>query len=138
MALSILTVIGLILLKLSLNIIYPRQWALGQTITDAYLTFERSKAQRIPFEALTAANSPWPDSTSAINVATTTNVVLGRLPGNRTITGTLARTRFADPGNEATDGSNPAAMKIWRVQSVLTYQIGGRNYIKSRTVIRAQ
>jgi hypothetical protein len=29
-------------------------------------------------------------------------------------------------------------MKIWRLQSVLTYQISGRNYAKSRTVVRSQ
>jgi hypothetical protein len=29
-------------------------------------------------------------------------------------------------------------MKVWKVQSVLTYSIGNRNYSKSRTVIRSQ
>ena len=36
MALSMLTVLGLVLLKLSLNILHPRQWILQQTVTDAY------------------------------------------------------------------------------------------------------
>jgi hypothetical protein len=140
MALSILTVIGLVLLKISLNIIHPRQWTLQQTITDAYMTYERSLAERIPFDDLLASDSPWP----AHPVTNTTVVEIGRLPGNRPITGQITRTRFADPGNYPIDGgsgtvdSNPAAMRVWRAQSVITYQIGGRNYAKSRTVLRSQ
>ena len=29
-------------------------------------------------------------------------------------------------------------MKVWKVQSVLTYKIGKRTYAKSRTVLRSQ
>jgi hypothetical protein len=139
-SLSILTFIGLMLLKLSLNILQPRQWGLQQTLTDAYLTYERAYAERIPFENLTANNSPWPQfpSTSA------TAVEIGRLPGNRPVYGTVTRTRVPDTGNYPIDGgsgtlaTNPAAMKVWKVQSVVTYKIGNRNYAKSRTVLRAQ
>ena len=69
---------------------------------------------------------------------------IGRLPGNRPITGTITRTRRPDPGNYPIDGgtgtvdTNPAAMKIWAVQSVLSYKIGQRTYVKSRTVVRSQ
>jgi len=139
-SLSILTFVGLMMLKLSLNILQPRQWGLQQTLTDAYLTYERAYAERIPFENLTANNSPWPQfpSTSA------TAVEIGRLPGNRPIYGTVTRTRVPDTGNYPIDGgtgnlaTNPAAMKVWKVQSVVTYKIGNRNYAKSRTVLRAQ
>ena len=82
-ALSILTVLGLVLLKLSLNILHPRQWVLQQTLTDAYMTYERAYAERIPFENLLAGNSPWP----AFPTTTTTVVEIGRLPGNRPVTG---------------------------------------------------
>jgi hypothetical protein len=140
LSLSILTVLGLVLLKLSLNILHPRQWVLQQTITDAYMTFERSFAERIPFEDLLGTNSPWP-----AHPATSTSVVeIGRLPGNRAITGTVTRTRLPDSGNFPIDGgsgttaTNPAAMKVWKAQSVLTYRIGDRQYVKSRTVLRAQ
>ena len=54
LALSILTVLGIILLKLSLNILAPRQWILQQAVTDAYMTYERAYAERIPFENLLA------------------------------------------------------------------------------------
>lgn len=140
LALSILTLLGLLLLKLALNILHPRQWVLQQTVTDAYMTYERAYAERIPFENLLAADSPWPQ----FPATSTTQVEIGRLPGNRAITGNVTRTRMADSGNFPIDGgngtvaTNPAAMKIWKAQSVLSYQIGGRSYAKSRTVLRSQ
>ena len=151
MALSLLVVLGLVLLKLSLNILGPRQWILQQTVTDAYMSYERAYAERIPFESLLASDSPWPASTpTTINKATTV-VEVGRLPrvlpdypNGVPITGTVTRTRFPDTGNYPIDGgtgtvdTNPAAMKVWRVQSVLTYNVGNRPYVKSRTVLRSQ
>lgn len=140
LSLSILTVLGLTLLKLSLNILNPRQWVLQQTVTDAYMTYERAAAERIPFENLLAADSPWPQHPQIA----TTQVEVGRLPGGRPIIGTVARTRFPDPGNLFVDGgtgtlaTNPASMKIWKAQSVLTYKIGTRSYAKSRSVLRSQ
>ena len=140
MSLSILTVLGLILLKLSINVLYPRQWSLQQTLSDSYLTYEVAYAQRIPFENLTASDSPWP----TFPTTTTTSVEVGRVPGNIAITAKVTRTRIPDPDNYPIDGgtgtlaTNPAAMKIWKVQSILSYQIGKRNYLKSRTVIRSQ
>lgn len=141
LSLSILTVIGLILLKLSLNILEPRQWTLQQTVTDAHMTYERAYAERVPFETLTSVGSPWPVFPST---STTSLVEIGRLPGSRPITGTITRFRIPDPGNYPIDGgsgtlaTNPAAMKIWQVQSVLTYRVGNRTYAKSRTVLRSQ
>ena len=139
-SLSILTFIGLMLLKLSLNILTPRQWGLQQTLTDAYMTYERAYAERVPFENLLASGSPWP----AFPTTSTSSVEIGRLPGNTPILGTVTRTRIPDPGNYPIDGgtgtvaTNPAAMKVWKVQSVITYSVGNRNYAKSRTVLRAQ
>ena len=135
-----LTVIGLVLLKLSLNILAPRQWTLKQSVTDAYMTYERAYAERIPFENLLANDSPWP----AYPTVLSTTVEIGRLPGGVPITGTVTRTRIADTGNYPIDGgtgtvtTNPAAMKIWKAQSVLTYKVGSYNYIKARTVLRSQ
>lgn len=140
MALSILTVIGLILLKLSLNVLHPRQAGLQQVLTDAYMTYERAYAERVPFEDLVAASSPWP----VFPASRSETVEIGRLPGNRPVTGTVTRFRIADPANYPIDGgtgtvaTNPAAMKTWRVQSIVTYTIGGRPYMKSRTVLRSQ
>jgi hypothetical protein len=139
-ALSILTVLGLVLLKLSLNVLHPRQWVLQQTLTDAYLSYERAVAERIPFESLLENSSPWP----AFPNTSTTDVEIGRLPGNKPVTGKVTRTRIADQGNypidggEGTPATNPAAMKVWKVQSVVTYTIGKNTYAKSRTVLRSQ
>ena len=136
-----LTLLGLCMFKLSLNILLPRQWVLGQVITDAYMGYERAYAERIPFEDLLANSSPWPTYPTT---TTTTGVEIGRLPGNVAVTGTVVRTRFADTNNYPIDGgtgtlaTNPAAMKVWKVQSVLTYKIGKKNYAKSRTVVRSQ
>jgi hypothetical protein len=132
--------VGLTLLKLSLDVTAPRQWTLQQSITDAYLTFEKATAQRLPFDTLTGANSLWPVSPTIAASA----VELGVLPGGAPITGTISRTRFAHPNNLPTKGgtgtaaTNPAGMEVWRFQSVIRYQIGGRTYLKSRTVVRSQ
>jgi hypothetical protein len=140
-SLSILTVIGLVLLKLSLNILHPRQVVLHQVLTDAHMTYERALAERVPFEDLVKSGSKWP----AFPAVQAEQMELGRLPGGRPIMGTVTRTRVADPTNFPIDGgsgspetTNPAAMKVWRVQTVVNYTVGGRNYVKSRTVIRTQ
>ena len=49
----ILSVVGIMLLKGTTNILAPRQWTMVQNVSDAYLTFEKAFAQRIPFEDLT-------------------------------------------------------------------------------------
>jgi hypothetical protein len=132
MAMSLISVVGLMLLKLSLNVIHPRQYALQQVLSDSCMTFERARAERIPFDSLLAADSPWP----AFPAVSTQNVEIGKLPGGTPVTGVMHRTRIADPGNFPIDGgtgtvdTNPAAMKIWRVQSILRYQISGLNYVK--------
>lgn len=139
-AMSILAVVGLILLKLSLNVVHPRQYALQQVLSDSYLTFERAKAERIPFEDLLSDASPWPRYP---NISTET-VEVGKLPGGTPVTGQVIRTRMADPGNYPIDGgsgtlaTNPAAMQVWSVQSILRYDISGRTYVKSRTLVRSQ
>lgn len=140
LSLSLLSVVGLLLMKLSLNVIHPRQYTLQQVLSDSYMTFERARAERVPFDNLIDGDSLWP---AFPNVATET-VEIGKMPGGTPVTGSVTRTRIASNENYPIDGGtgdvvvNPAAMKIWRVQSVLNYTIAGRTYYKSRTVIRAQ
>lgn len=142
LSISLLTVLGLLLLKLCLNILHPRQWALQQTITDAYLTFERAAAERIPFDSLLGTTSPWPEYPNV----STHPVEFGRLPGGNPITGTVHRFRIGDPSNVPDSGpartaaliTNPAAISAWKVQSIVVYRIGNRTYSKSRTILRAQ
>ncbi|WP_265594185.1 hypothetical protein [Haloferula sp. BvORR071] len=139
LAMTMLTALGLALLKLSLNVTTPRQWVLQQSITDSYLTFEKASAQRQEFEVVTGVNSQWP----VYPAIAVTNVSFGRLPGGAEITGTVSRTRMADannlpPSGTGTTVSNPTSMEVWRLQSVVRYRVGTRNYYKSRTVVRSQ
>lgn len=147
MSLSILTIIGLVLLKMALNVLAPRQWTMQQSVSDAYMTFERALAERVPFDALNSDTSPWP----LLPATALTRVEIGRMPrilpdfpNGVPITATVVRSRSPDLGNYPVDGgigtlvSNPAAMKIWKLQSILTYSVGGRMYAKSRTVMRSQ
>lgn len=139
-SLSILSIIGILLLQLSMNILQPRQWTMMQVVSTAYMTFERAFAERVPFNEITAEDSPWP----LFPETASEPVELGRLPGGSPILGTVTRTRIPDPNNFPVDGgagsdeSNPAAMKVWRLQSVANYEVGGRSYLQSRTVIRSQ
>ncbi len=140
MALALLTVLGLGLLQLSINITAPRQWTLQQSVTDAYMTYERALAERVPFEEITSDGSLWPVFPTSAQSA----IELGRLPGGRALQGAVIRTRIPDPNNYPADGgsgtlaTNPSAMKVWRLQSLVRYQVGGRTYVKSRTVVRSQ
>ncbi|MGJ8643348.1 MAG: hypothetical protein ACSHX9_08085 [Luteolibacter sp.] len=140
MSLSLLTVVGLILLKLSLNVMYPRQHTLQSVLSESYLTYERSMAERIPFEDIVANDSLWP----MYPQLATEQVYIGKLPGGLAVYGDITRTRMPDTDNYPIDGgtgtltTNPAAMEVWRVQSILSYEISDRTYVKSRTVVRSQ
>ena len=139
-AMTFLTGLSLILLKLSINVTAPRQWTLQQTVSDAYLTYEKAWAQRLPFADLLSVDSPWPEYPAKSEV----EVELGKLPGGRPISGTVIRTRIPDPNNFPVDGgtgdttSNPSGMRVFNFQSLLVYSVGERKYVKSRTVVRSQ
>jgi hypothetical protein len=147
LALTLLTVVGIILLKLSINILAPRQWVLQQSVSDAYMTFERAFAERQPYSIIAGAASPWPLSPAT---TITPNVVLGSLPGGVAINGTVTRTRFANPAfpeaNEALNpgtyvadvAANPSGMRVVQLQAIVTYTVGRNTYVKSRTVSRSQ
>ena len=139
-AIVLLTSIGLVLFKGTLNIIAPRQWALSQNLTDAYLTYEKAYAERIEFSELISASSDWP----VYPAKSQFTVNLGTLPGGRVISGTIIRSRIPDSNNLPTAGgsgdtiTNPAELQTWKLQSHLVYTIAGRDYVKSRTVVRTQ
>ena len=139
-AMVLLTSIGLVLFKGTLNMIAPRQWTLSQNITDAYLTYEKAYAERTEFSEFTSAASDWPLYPASSDF----DVILGTLPGGREIRGTIIRTRIPDGNNLATNGgsgdttTNPSEMQTWKLQSHLLYSIAGRDYVKSRTVVRTQ
>ena len=139
-AMGLLAVVGFVLLKGALNILAPRQWTLVQNISDAYMTYEKAYSERIEFDEAIGSDSPWPTYPSK----TTTDITLGTLPGGRPLAGRVIRTRIADPNNLPAHGgsgtatTNPAEIQAWKLQSHLVYNIGGREYVKSRTVVRTQ
>ena len=139
-ALAILTAIGLITLKGSLNLMEPRQWTVTQNMTDSYVSYEQAYAERVSFEEMTATDSAWPVYPSQ----TTTEVEVGKLPGGTPLTAMVTRTRIPDPNNLPAAGgtgtvlTNPSETETWQLQSHLVYKIVGKEYVKSRTVIRSQ
>lgn len=140
MSLVVLTVLGLSLLKLAINVTAPRQWTLQQTVSDAYMSYEKALAQRIQFERLRGDDSPWPEYPDSAAM----DVELGKLPGGTSIVGTVTRTRHPDENNYPIAGgtgtpvSNPAGIEGWSLQSILTYRVGGVTYAKARTIVRTQ
>ena len=140
MALVVLSVAGLMIFKGTMNILAPRQWTMVQNVSDAYLTYEKAYAQRISFDELTSATSPWP----AYPAKSQTTVTLGSLPGGRSLSADVVRTRIPDSNNlpahggTGTTSTNPAEMQTWKLQSHVSYRISGREYVKSRTVVRTQ
>lgn len=139
-AMTFLTGLSLVLLKLSINVTAPRQWTLQQTVSDAYLTYEKALAQRLPFADMLGADSPWPEYPQKSE----SQVELGKLPGGKAIYGTVIRTRIPDSNNFAVDGgmgtisTNPSGMRVYNFQSLISYSVGERKYVKSRTVVRSQ
>jgi hypothetical protein len=133
-----LVITALLTLKASVNATSGQTWTVKQTMTDAFITRETALASRIPFDTLVGASSPWPRSPTV----STSTVSLGKLPGGKLVTGTLHRTRLPDENNLASGGgtgsatTNPSGSEAWKVQSILTYTVGERQYVKSRTVLR--
>ncbi|MCB1234518.1 MAG: hypothetical protein KDM91_05560 [Verrucomicrobiae bacterium] len=135
-----LVVISLLLLKAGMSATMAQRWTVVQGMTDSFMTTETALAKRVPFEELNGVDSRWPEYPTVSDQA----VEVGRLPGGVPLVATLKRTRVPDTNNFALAGgggtiaSNPSKMEIWRLQSVLTYSLGNREYAKSRTVVRSR
>lgn len=133
-----LLVVALISLKATLNASASQSWTVKQSMTDAYITQETALASRYPFEEITSDSSLWPLSPGV----STSDVVIGKLPGGTDVTAKLYRTRIPDPNNLSTAGgsgtaiTNPSASEAWQLQSLLTYSVGDKNYVKTRTTLR--
>ena len=138
----LLGAIALTLFKGSLNMLSPRQSTLAQNITDAYMTFEKAQAERIDFVVLTSDTDP--NNLWTLTPTTEADVNIGNLPGGQAIRGDVIRVRIPDPNNLSAFGgtgdsvTNPSGLQTWQLQSHLTYTIAGRQYVKSRTVVRTQ
>jgi hypothetical protein len=107
------------------------QWTIMQTLTDAYLSREIALSNRIPIAELIGPQSTWPEFTSNSVFART--VTLGKLAGGQVVEGSLKRFRTSDAGF-----NSETQIKAWRLHSVLSYNIGGREYVKSRSTLRLE
>ena len=133
-----LVIVALLTLRASVNASSSQSWTVKQAMTDAFITRETALASRIPFSEITGVSSLW-----AIQPAVTTSTVsVGKLPGGQQVTATLHRTRIADTNNlpaaggTGTVSTNPAETEAWKLQSILVYTVGEKQYVKSRTVLR--
>jgi hypothetical protein len=138
MSYATLVIVALLTFKASVNAVSGQAWTVKQTMTDAFITRETALASRIPFDTLVGSSSPWPNHPTV----STSTVSLGKLPGGQPVTGTLHRTRLPDENNLSASGgsgdatTNPSGSEAWKLQSILTYTVGDRQYVKSRTVLR--
>jgi hypothetical protein len=137
---SVLVMVALVTLKASINTASSQAWTVKQAMTDAYLTRETALATRVPFDEINTSSSLWALSPGV----TTSTVVIGRLPGGRVVTADLHRTRIAAPNNlpsaggTGTTATNPGETEGWKLQSILAYQIGDKEYVKTRTTLRTR
>lgn len=127
--------LALLLMRASLLALGSSQWTIMQTLTDAYMTREAALANRLPVADLTAADSPWPDAGGG-EARFEGMVSLGRLAGGTEVTGRIVRFRVNAAPETAGLGEGAPELTVWRLHSVLTYQVGEQNYVKSRTVLR--
>jgi hypothetical protein len=134
MAMGLAAVLALILMKASLLALSNNQWTIMQTLTDAYLTRETALSHRVPVADLTGAASAWPDQAVDDPPNAVQTVVLGKTAGGQVINASLTRFRV----NETSVDDADTGLSVWRLHSVLTYKIGGKEYVKSRATLRMQ
>jgi hypothetical protein len=133
-----LVTVAILTLKASVNTASSQAWTVKQSMSDAYLTRETALASRVPFDDATSDSSLW----ALYPNVTTSTVVIGKLPGGRAVTGELHRTRIPDSNNltavggVGTTSTNPGGTEAWKLQSLLVYEIGQKEYVKTRTSLR--
>ncbi len=135
-----LLLVSLLLLKAALAVTAVQTWTVVQGLSDAHMSLEVAMGKRVPYDNFMAGGSIYP----AYPTVTSSAVTVGKLPGGRAVMGTIRRTRVPIANNLPTAGgsgtatTNPTGTEAWQLQSYLTYQVSGRNYVKSRTVLRAR
>lgn len=135
-----LLAVSLLLLKAAISVTTVQKWTIVQGLSDARMSQEVAYAKRIPYETFLLAGSDFP----VFPLVDTTTVQIGRLPGGRVIAGNLRRTRLPMDNNLVAAGgtgtavTNPTGTEAWQLQAYITYEISGRDYVKSRTVLRAR
>jgi len=131
-AMTLLVAIAMILLTGTLDMLAPRKWTIYQNYSDAYLTYEEAYSKRIPFDDLISATSPWKTAVQQ------EDVIMGKDYNGQNVTGTIQRILEAGPDNDNALNTNPAEMETYILYSVLTYKIGDKDYVKTRTSVRTR
>ena len=135
-----LVVVSLLLLKAAMTATTAQRWTIIQGMTDAYMTRETATSKRVPFDEIVEVDSRWP----IYPEIDTETVEIGKLPGGLSVVGVVRRTRIPNASNLASAGgggtteTNPSKMEVWSLQSLLSYELSGRTYVKSRTVVRSR
>jgi hypothetical protein len=131
-ALGAATLLSLLMMKASLLAIGGNQWTTMQTLTDAVVTRETALANRVPFADITGGGSMWPDVSQGIPDSVT--VELGKTMGGKAVNGQLTRFRV----NQADTSEPDVNLAVWRLHSVIRYEVGEIEYVKSSSTLRSQ
>jgi hypothetical protein len=124
--LCLLMAIALFGLKTMISGSIMQNWAIGQSMTDAYAGIETSIAQREVFANIST------DATRAVYPAfVTTTVTIGQTPF-KTVTATLVRTTVVNAPDPVTGAVS------YLLESYVTYTNGQRNYCKVSKVYRSE
>lgn len=121
-------------LRQSMLALNAGQWASMQALTDSYLTRETALASRLPYDQLRLEGF-WP----AADQATISSVELGSIAnpaGGAALPVQAQLQRSSQLESLAADGL--PTVNLLRLDSVLTYRIGGQSYIKTRSTLRTQ
>jgi hypothetical protein len=134
LGLALAAFVAVATLRQSMLALSAGQWAAMQAITDSYLTRETALATRLPYDELTQEVF-WPPN----EAASTQTVVLGSMadPAGgppREVQAQLTRSSQT----ETIGNTGLPDVTVLRLDSVLSYQIGGQPYIKSRSTLRTQ
>jgi|APTNR8051073442_1049403.scaffolds.fasta_scaffold05569_4 hypothetical protein len=132
-ALALTATLALVIMRASLLSISGNQWTIMQTLTDAYLSRESALANRLPFADLTGEASAWPDLANEEMPVAPQTVTVGRVAGGQVVQGTLRRFRTSEVASNM-----EAPLTVWRLHSVLSYNVGSQEYVKSRSTLRLQ
>lgn len=133
MALGAAVLLALLMLKASMLSISGNEWISMQTLTDSVLTRETAMANRVPFSEIAATTSLWPDVAGGVALTPQT-VELGKIMGGTAVTGELTRFRV----NEADPLQPEVNLSVWRLHSIIRYNVGGNDYVKSSSTLRVQ